>query len=36
VVAEFVEPPAQRDLLLRLGVHILQGYLMGLPRPLGK
>ncbi|EAA9687382.1 EAL domain-containing protein, partial [Salmonella enterica] len=36
VVAEFVETPAQRDLLLQLGVHSLQGYLIGRPRPLGK
>ncbi|WP_411898978.1 EAL domain-containing protein, partial [Salmonella enterica] len=36
VVAEFVETPAQRDLLLQLGVPSLQGYLIGRPRPLGK
>ncbi|VDZ77641.1 protein YfeA [Salmonella bongori] len=36
VVAEFVETPAQRDLLLQLGVHSLQGYLIGRPRPLGE
>lgn len=36
VVAEFVETPAQRDLLLQLGVHSLQGYLIGRPRPLGR
>lgn len=36
VVAEFVETPAQRDLLLQLGVHSLQGYLIGRPRPLSK
>ncbi|SUG37256.1 protein YfeA [Salmonella enterica subsp. arizonae] len=36
VVAEFVETPEQRDLLLQLGVHSLQGYLIGRPRPLGE
>ncbi|SUG46609.1 protein YfeA [Salmonella enterica subsp. arizonae] len=36
VVAEFVETPEQRDLLLQLGVNSLQGYLIGRPRPLGE
>lgn len=35
VVAEYVETTAQRDLLLRLGVDYLQGYLPGKPVPLG-
>lgn len=34
VVAEFVETPEQRELLLSLGVNYLQGYLIGRPRPL--
>ena len=34
VVAEYVETPAQRELLLSLGVNYLQGYLIGRPRPL--
>ncbi|MDI5829499.1 hypothetical protein MJN51_33550, partial [Salmonella enterica subsp. enterica serovar Kentucky] len=36
VAMQDVETPAQRDLLLQLGVHSLQGYLIGRPRPLGK
>lgn len=36
VVAEYVETPAQRELLLSLGVNYLQGYLIGRPRPLGE
>ncbi|MGS9263556.1 hypothetical protein ACQWG2_24525, partial [Salmonella enterica subsp. enterica serovar Infantis] len=36
VVAEFVDTPAQRDLLVQRGVHSLQGYRIGRPRPLGK
>lgn len=34
VVAEYVETPAQRELLLSLGVNFLQGYLIGRPQPL--
>lgn len=34
VVAEFVETPAQRDLLFSLGVEYIQGYLPGRPEPL--
>lgn len=34
VVAEFVETPEQRELLLQQGVHYLQGYLLGKPEPL--
>ncbi len=34
VVAEYVETPAQRDLLLSMGVNYLQGYLIGRPLPL--
>ncbi|EKM0371322.1 sensor domain-containing phosphodiesterase [Cronobacter turicensis] len=34
VVAEFVETPAQRDLLFALGVEYIQGYLPGQPEPL--
>lgn len=34
VVAEFVETEAQRELLLRLGVEYLQGWLTGKPQPL--
>ena len=34
VVAEYVETPAQRDMLLRFGVDYLQGYLIGKPTPL--
>lgn len=34
VVAEYVEIPAQRDLLLSMGVNYLQGYLIGRPQPL--
>lgn len=36
VVAEYVETPAQRDVLLGLGVGYLQGYLLGKPQPLGE
>ncbi|WP_368541705.1 sensor domain-containing phosphodiesterase [Enterobacter soli] len=36
VVAEFVETPEQRDMLLRFGVDYLQGYLLGKPTPLGE
>lgn len=36
VVAEYVETPAQRDMLLGLGVGYLQGYLLGKPQPLGE
>ncbi len=35
VVAEFVETPAQRDLLLQLGVHTVCRISIS-PRPLGK
>lgn len=34
VVAEYVETPAQREMLLRFGVDYLQGYLIGKPKPL--
>ncbi|MGY5368677.1 EAL domain-containing protein [Enterobacter oligotrophicus] len=34
VVAEFVETPEQREMLLRFGVDYLQGYLIGKPMPL--
>lgn len=34
VVAEYVETPAQREMLLRFGVDYLQGYLIGQPKPL--
>lgn len=34
VVAEYVETPGQRALLLELGVDYLQGYLIGKPQPL--
>ena len=34
VVAEYVETPEQRDMLLRFGVDYLQGYLIGKPTPL--
>lgn len=34
VVAEFVETPEQRTILLGLGVQYLQGYLLGRPEPL--
>ena len=34
VVAEFVETPEQRTILLDLGVQYLQGYLLGRPEPL--
>lgn len=34
VVAEFVETEEQRRLLCELGVHFLQGYLIGKPEPL--
>ncbi|CBG89557.1 bifunctional diguanylate cyclase/phosphodiesterase [Citrobacter rodentium] len=34
VVAEYVETPEQRDLLLSMGVNYLQGYLIGRPQPL--
>ncbi|HBI09497.1 MAG TPA: hypothetical protein DDY57_04960, partial [Franconibacter pulveris] len=34
VVAEYVETQAQREMLLRLGVNYLQGYLLGKPEPL--
>ena len=34
VVAEYVETPAQREILLRFGVDYLQGYLIGKPKPL--
>ena len=34
VVAEFVETPQQQALLHKLGVHYLQGYLIGRPQPL--
>ena len=36
VVAEFVETPEQREMLLRFGVDYLQGYLLGKPVPLGE
>ena len=36
VVAEFVETPEQRDMLLRFGVDYLQGYLIGKPTPLAE
>ena len=36
VVAEFVETPAQRQLLLEIGVDYLQGYLIGKPQPLAE
>ncbi|MBS3050394.1 sensor domain-containing phosphodiesterase [Enterobacter mori] len=36
VVAEYVETPAQRDMLLHFGVDYLQGYLLGKPRPLAE
>ena len=36
VIAEYVETPAQRDMLLHLGVDYLQGYLLGKPRPLAE
>ncbi|GBE68905.1 hypothetical protein EKINANG_05550 [Enterobacter sp. KINAN-G] len=32
VVAEYVETPAQREMLLRFGVDYLQGYLIGKPK----
>lgn len=35
VVAEYVETPAQSQILLGLGVDYLQGYLIGKPLPLG-
>ena len=34
VVAEYVETPAQREMLLRFGVDYLQGYLIGKPKPM--
>ena len=34
VVAEYVETPEQREMLLRFGVDYLQGYLIGKPKPL--
>ncbi len=34
VVAEYVETEEQRDILLKLGVQYLQGYLVGRPEPL--
>ncbi|HEX4503966.1 MAG TPA: EAL domain-containing protein [Scandinavium sp.] len=34
LVAEFVETEAQRELLYKMGVDYLQGYLIGKPRPL--
>lgn len=36
VVAEFVETPEQREMLLRFGVDYLQGYLLGKPVPLSE
>ena len=36
VVAEFVETPEQREMLLRFGVDYLQGYLLGKPTPLAE
>ena len=36
VVAEYVETPEQRDMLLRFGVDYLQGYLIGKPMPLAE
>lgn len=36
VVAEFVETAEQRELLLQLGVHYLQGYLFGKPEPIAR
>ncbi|WP_330982925.1 MULTISPECIES: EAL domain-containing protein [Enterobacterales] len=36
LVAEYVETEAQRELLYRLGVDYLQGYLIGIPRPLSE
>ncbi|MRS14779.1 EAL domain-containing protein [Enterobacteriaceae bacterium RIT691] len=36
LVAEYVETEAQRELLYRLGVDYLQGYLLGKPRPLAE
>lgn len=36
LVAEYVETPEQRDLLYKLGVDYLQGYLIGKPRPLAE
>lgn len=34
VVAEFVETEEQQALLVKLGVHYMQGYLIDKPRPL--
>lgn len=34
VVAEYVETEEQQQLLERLGVHYMQGYLIDKPRPL--
>ncbi|MCU6195195.1 EAL domain-containing protein, partial [Enterobacter sichuanensis] len=34
VVAEYVETPAQRVMLLRFGVDYPHGYLIGKPKPL--
>jgi len=34
VVAEYVETPEQRQMLLAMGVDYLQGYLIGKPRPI--
>ena len=36
VVAEYVETPEQREMLLRFGVDYLQGYLIGKPAPLSE
>jgi len=36
VVAEYVETPAQREMLLRFGVDYLQGYLIGKPTSLSE
>ena len=36
LVAEYVETEEQRELLYRLGVDYLQGYLLGKPRPLSE
>jgi len=36
VVAEYVETPEQREMLLRFGVDYLQGYLIGKPTPLSE
>ena len=33
LIAEGVETPAERDTLIRLGVHVGQGFLLGRPAP---